>query len=134
MKQCYTCKKEKPLTEFTKKKKSKDGLYHKCKPCKIEYDKKWYVEHPDAREEHNLKYNLGISLKEKRNIINFQNEKCPICMSYLEKGKKTHVDHCHKSGKIRGVLCSYCNLLLGNAKDNIETLKKAIQYLLTHQP
>jgi hypothetical protein len=46
-----------------------------------------------------------------------------------EMGKKLDVDHCHSSGKVRGVLCNPCNNVLGTAKDNIDILKAAITYL-----
>ena len=39
------------------------------------------------------------------------------------------IDHCHETGKVRGLLCSKCNIALGNFDDDIETLKRAISYL-----
>ena len=53
---------------------------------------------------------------------------CEMCGSE----EKLVVDHCHKTDKVRGTLCTYCNLTLGNAKDSIEVLKKAIKYLEKH--
>jgi Recombination endonuclease VII len=44
-------------------------------------------------------------------------------------GRGFHIDHCHQSSKVRGILCNRCNLMLGHAKDNIATLEAAIQYL-----
>ena len=59
-----------------------------------------------------------------------QGERCASCkIKKTAEGKNFHVDHCHKTKKIRGILCHHCNLLLGNAKDNIATLEAAIQYL-----
>ena len=59
---------------------------------------------------------------------------CNICgaeagtgMSY--NSRALHLDHCHKTGKIRGLLCGSCNVGLGHFKDNVDTLYKAIQYL-----
>lgn len=46
-------------------------------------------------------------------------------------GKKFHIDHCHNSGRVRGLLCAKCNTLIGLADDNPETLEKAAAYLRT---
>lgn len=54
--------------------------------------------------------------------------KCAICAS--PRGKRNHaLDHCHTTGKLRGVLCVNCNQGLGHFKDDVERLRKAIQYL-----
>jgi hypothetical protein len=58
-----------------------------------------------------------------------QNHCCAICKKDLEAGKKTHVDHDHFTLKVRGILCSNCNLGLGMFKDNPEYLENAITYL-----
>lgn len=61
------------------------------------------------------------------------NRACAVCTrALLAPGTSTltHIDHCHTSGRIRGILCSSCNLMLGHAKDNPETLARAAAYLL----
>ena len=56
-----------------------------------------------------------------------------ICgISEEEIGKRLDVDHCHASGKVRGVLCNSCNNILGHARDNIDVLKSAAEYLLVN--
>lgn len=60
-----------------------------------------------------------------QNLLN-QSDNCPICN---KKFGKKHIDHCHSTGKIRGVICPSCNTALGKFQDNIEILKKAIEYL-----
>lgn len=62
-------------------------------------------------------------------LMKIQNSRCAICNVILQKGRHCHVDHCHTSGKVRGLLCSHCNLMLGHARDNVELLAKAITYL-----
>jgi Recombination endonuclease VII len=57
------------------------------------------------------------------------NKRCGICGSTEYNGKGWHVDHCHKTGKFRAILCGTCNVGLGQFKDNISTLKSAIKYL-----
>jgi len=53
---------------------------------------------------------------------------CAICKTNLTN-KKVHIDHCHSSGKVRGILCELCNKGLGQFKDNINSLENAIIYL-----
>lgn len=62
-----------------------------------------------------------------------QGRRCAICTAALSEpgngGRHTHVDHCHLTGRVRGVLCNHCNLMLGHAKDNPDTLARAAVYL-----
>lgn len=58
-----------------------------------------------------------------------QNGLCAICNSTLTDGNPSHLDHCHDTGTIRGLLCRHCNWGLGDFKDNIEYLESAIAYL-----
>jgi len=59
-----------------------------------------------------------------------QNNQCAICAKPLQGVVHGGAhDHCHATGKMRGVLCLQCNAMLGFAKDNIQTLKNAIKYL-----
>ena len=47
----------------------------------------------------------------------------------LRREKSSDIDHSHETGKVRGLLCHNCNMLLGHSKDNINTLENAIMYL-----
>jgi hypothetical protein len=59
-----------------------------------------------------------------------QNRRCAICTIALSlEGKTTNIDHCHRTGKIRGLLCVLCNWLIGHARDNPKTLRSAAAYL-----
>lgn len=66
-----------------------------------------------------------ISLSEYNCMVEMQGGQCGIC----KEKKKLYVDHCHETGKVRGLLCQLCNSGLGLMKDNIATLKNAIIYL-----
>jgi len=72
-----------------------------------------------------LKY--GITTPERNKLKESQHHKCGICNEPLTE--KPHVDHCHTTGKIRGILCQNCNIGLGSFKDNIKALNNAINYL-----
>jgi hypothetical protein len=133
MKTCSTCKIKKSIDNFGKDKSRKDGLNHVCKSCRKEYDRLKYARDPKKQISATLKYKYGVSLQQKQNMIASQNGGCVICKTKLDNGKHTCVDHCHATGKVRQILCKHCNSLLGNCKENIETLKNAIQYLITHK-
>lgn len=75
-----------------------------------------------------LKYNL--TLEEYEELKKNQEEKCWICGV---GDSKLCVDHCHKTNKVRKLLCTQCNLALGLFKDNIKSLEKAVQYLKDHK-
>lgn len=76
-----------------------------------------------------LKKGYGISLKEYTRMKESQNNTCLICGAPPSENKRLHVDHCHKSKKVRGLLCNFCNGGLGFFKDKIRSLRKAIAYL-----
>jgi hypothetical protein len=62
-----------------------------------------------------------------------QGEGCALCGTdspeRMSRGSGFVVDHCHSSGVVRGILCNPCNMMLGKAKDNTNTLQNAITYL-----
>lgn len=76
-----------------------------------------------------FKSRYGISIEEKKELLLKQNNKCLLCSKELILLGKSHLDHDHQTGKIRGVLCYSCNLGLGMFKDDIKILKKAVRYL-----
>ena len=74
------------------------------------------------------------SAEEYENLVKVQNGVCAICSqpeTVMRRGKvqRLSVDHCHKTNKIRGLLCVTCNNILGNAHDSVDKLKNAIKYL-----
>jgi predicted transcriptional regulator YheO len=56
---------------------------------------------------------------------------CEVCGSDGE-GKSLHIDHCHTSGKVRGMLCHSCNVSLGKLKESVLTLQNLIKYIEKH--
>lgn len=63
-------------------------------------------------------------------MLREQHGRCAICNRRMTK---PNVDHCHRTNKVRQLLCSFCNRLLGDAKENTAILKAAINYLRRHQ-
>ena len=92
----------------------------KCKPCHLD---------PVRLRISNLRRKYGLSEKTYMGMWKKQDGKCGIC--YLEsKQGWLGVDHNHKTGVIRGLLCSNCNFGIGSLKDNPRILRSAIKYLL----
>jgi hypothetical protein len=77
-----------------------------------------------------LLHKYGITYIDLQEMKFKQDYKCAICgISEIESKKSLCVDHDHATGRIRGLLCHYCNFSLGGFRDNIENLKNAIEYL-----
>lgn len=77
-----------------------------------------------------IKSTFGLSASEYATMIDSQDHKCAICGRHEnELTRRLAVDHCHNKGKVRGLLCGQCNTGLGQFKDSIEILSKAIAYL-----
>ena len=129
MKLCCMCGLKKPLSEFNKCKANKDGLQGHCAACGIEYKKKWYQNNKDWAKEYSTLKNYGVSATQFKDLLTKQNNKCAICKSELNISKKTHIDHCHTTGKIRGILCQECNHGLGLFKYSQDILDSAQKYL-----
>jgi hypothetical protein len=88
----------------------------------------------EKQRNHELQKKYGISVEQYEQMLASQNGVCLICgkgETHTRNGKVTLlcVDHCHKTGKVRGLLCKRCNVMLGQSGDDIETLTSAIEYL-----
>lgn len=101
-----------------------------------EYFKKHYKNNPELKNiktERNRKNRFKeyqITEDQYNELFKKQSGKCLGCNTHQDDlNKKLCVDHCHKTGKIRGLLCVPCNLAIGLVKDNIDVLKNLINYL-----
>ena len=70
----------------------------------------------------------GISKDKYEKLLDSQDGTCAIC-GEVEDRRRMSIDHCHETGDIRGVVCTLCNNILGNARDNVKILASAIEYL-----
>lgn len=135
MKKCTKCKEEKEFTEYVKDKRSSDGLYNICKPCKKKHYPCKSLPYEVRRAKH-LKEKYNMTLQDYSKLSEEQKGKCKICNkeettihNILRTIKPLTVDHCHTTGKVRGLLCDSCNRALGYFKDNPIALRKAADYL-----
>lgn len=134
MKNCSTCKKSLPSTEFHKDASKKDGLHNNCKTCAKELRRR-RESNPVARalkaqkrRAWGLATNYGLTSVQYLEMYDAQEGKCAICKEN-PGGKWLAVDHCHKTGAVRGLLCSDCNLMLGNSGDRPDVLVAGAEYL-----
>jgi hypothetical protein len=148
MKVCRECGASKPLEEYHTSRNGKGGkVYRKniCKVCQNEYARSKYhnlseevkkerrrknpCNTPEWHKEYKLRTQFGLTTEEYRGMITIQNNRCITCGTEFDEQIKPQVDHCHNTGKVRGLLCRPCNTSLGLLKENPETLKNLITYL-----
>ena len=112
------------------KRKEYNAKYHKENSLEIkERKRKYRLENKHIIESKRCMKRYGITLEDKKQLIQDQNNKCLICKCVFTKINKPHVDHNHSTGKVRGILCNDCNSLLGFAKENIQILQNSINYI-----
>lgn len=126
---CARCGKDYPITYYYKKKSSLDGYERQCKACKNRQ-----VAAAPSRKSKNrkfvwIKWRYGITEQEWLALLDKQGGHCACCT----QTKDLVVDHCHTTGKVRGLLCPRCNHGLGHFLDNKQTLQNAITYLESNE-
>ena len=150
---CYTCSKEKEDTEYHVDKTRKTGRKGSCKECLNSYNKSNYsLEKGRAKNKRwrelnknktkmfyrkwALKRQYGITLEEYDDMLKKQQGLCYLCGLPETASKATKdgvknlaVDHCHKTGKVRKLLCTKCNTAIGLLNDDIGLVKRLAQYL-----
>jgi len=111
-------------SEFKEKNKQKSAKFRKRNPDLIKNNKRKAL----------LLKKYNITLEEYDSLLLKQDHKCAICSSDMAQSNKQYlcVDHCHTTGKVRGLLCDKCNMGLGLFQDNIELLQNSITYLLNN--
>ncbi|MFF7563466.1 endonuclease VII domain-containing protein [Streptomyces pseudovenezuelae] len=113
-KRCPQCGDVKPHGEWERNKSSSDGWASYCRTCRAERNRASYFMR---------KY--GITEARRDEMVASQMGLCVICL----KAPAVHVDHCHKTGRVRGVLCFNCNSGLGLLGDDPEAMYRAADYL-----
>ena len=148
--QCTKCLEIKSEEFFRKDLKKKNNKRSSCRQCDLKADTR-YKDNPEKEKQRTeywrksqntdlkysyrkwaLKKNYNLTLEEYNLKLKEQDGVCAICKTPPNK-KQLAVDHCHKTNKIRKLLCGNCNTALGLFKDNIDVLNKAISYLKENQ-
>jgi Recombination endonuclease VII len=133
---CKACDSYKVKTDFHKDSSSRRGHTYYCKTCATSKARKWHKDNTDNDEYKQAKRNsyfktkYNLTLEERISLLREQEGACAICSTPLNPfGTHTHTDHDHRTGKVRGILCTNCNRGLGHFKDNIKFLESAMNYL-----
>lgn len=148
---CRHCEVEKDISEFYLSKAFEDGYNSRCKACwkiwnsrtweltpesyrKETENKKPYFQREDKRFEYFWKQQgINITYEQYLQRLVDQDYRCRICGNHMDNlsGRFTRlqVDHCHTTGKVRGLLCEKCNIAIGLLDDDQSLLSSAIAYL-----
>lgn len=123
-KHCFKCNETKTIDDFYKNRTRKDGLHGNCKSCQKYYC--WA---------NTLVKNYGITEEDYNRLFLEQEGCCAICGRHqIEFQRTLALDHSHKTGIIRGILCPPCNTRLGKYDDNPEFLRATADELDSQTP
>lgn len=148
---CRACEIPKDIEDFWVNRLMADGRYNECKACayekqkvnlqkRLEIDPLYSVKRQrewrqrgrnDFRRR--IKKNYGMTVEEYDKLLAEQENKCALCGSDFEEGKRIAVDHDHGTGKIRSLLHLTCNSGLGLFLDSPDICRKAAIYLERHK-
>ena len=129
LKTCKVCGVEKNISDFYTRRND-------CKDCKNAAARKIRKEQPERYAKYKKRANeylkerrYGITQDQFNQMLVDQNNMCKICSTEFKSTKDTHIDHCHDTNIVRGLLCNNCNLALGQFNDNTDNMDNAIKYL-----
>ena len=144
-KTCQRCKEVKTPADFYSDKGTWDGLRRVCVDCSRERHSKWRLanlEHaaaqqkkhrlanPERHMDYAIKHAYGLPLGTYTTMLAAQDGRCAICgTDDTGRHKRFHVDHCHETGEVRGLLCHGCNVGLGHFKHSTILFQAASEYL-----
>jgi hypothetical protein len=147
---CNTCKESTSLSDYSTDRSQKNGKARRCRACTAVATQAFRDRNRDrVRQEANaralewrktdayhdqrIRRMYGITLEQYRAEVRSTGGKCPICrmvdLPATRPAKHAHIDHCHRTGKFRGVICAKCNWSLGNNNDSAARLVSAARYL-----
>jgi len=138
MKVCGFCKISKPVTEFYMQRTGHYTSY--CNPCKNASLRTYYANNKDKYRVYRREWTKanplhvrlkrhGITVHELSDLLDEQEGKCGICKVEFSDTVEYHIDHDHKTGRIRGLLCERCNVGIGMFGDDPVRLRRAVMFL-----
>ena len=127
-KKCSQCGERKPVEGFYRNHRAKDGLQSYCKTCQRVFALRRAPQRRQYAWEYTLRNKFDLTKEDYQEMLDAQQGVCRICRT-PPASKKLAVDHCHATGKIRGLLCLQCNVAIGHLRDDPELLRRALAYL-----
>jgi hypothetical protein len=127
-KMCPSCQEEKNIGQYTRP----HSPY--CKPCTVTKRKEKYNRPGGGKDmvyAKNLERNYGMTMEQYQEQVAKQDGKCAICR--IAPNHRLHVDHDHRTGAVRDLLCRPCNYALGNAQDSLRIVRAMVTYLERHE-
>lgn len=148
LKICTKCFQPRPLDKFQKDVRYRGGLVHWCKKClnrsryislkknnPVKFAEKkrkagaaYRKLHPDQNRANKLRSYFGMTIADYDALLKAQDGKCRICRTPPIKSRLC-VDHCHVTGKVRGLLCRRCNSAIGLFQESAQIVREAAKYL-----
>lgn len=123
-----------PYKDPQKQRENSLKNYYKNREKRLEQQKVYREENAEyfAKYKKNWEFQkvYGITIEDRDLMFIEQDGCCKICKKHEDEvSRSLHIDHCHATGRVRGLLCFKCNSLIGMAQDNVEILVNAINYL-----
>ena len=122
---CKDCGEVQPFDVFPRNKNAKQGRHPYCKPCHNMRSEETRQRLYGGGRHYHLMRRYGIGAADVERMIEEQGGVCAVC----REGLPEHVDHDHETGRVRGILCFNCNGGLGQFRDRVDILSRAIAYL-----
>jgi Recombination endonuclease VII len=130
---CSKCSRHLPFEAFNRAARSKDGLHSHCRECHSQANKRLYSTRARTFAVSHIQRTYGLSPEEFAAMVAAQGNRCAICDRDMGAGMSRHIDHCHATGRLRGLLCTRCNGALGMAGDSPERLRAMADYIERYQ-
>lgn len=133
MKTCTKCHVEKELTEFCVDKRQRMGRRPECSACTYAQRHDYNMTRgKSVKKATHLRTNYGMTLEHYEWLLDAQGGCCASCGRPNPGQRSLHVDHCHTTGKIRGLLCHHCNTAYGLLQESEELISRLLDYHRTH--
>lgn len=141
-KTCTKCNTERGIDNFAFNKKFPDGLSYWCRTCNAETAKNWRINNPEKRKRgakrKQLQKHYNLTIDKFEQMLKNQHYKCAVCLKEETAKsadgviKQLSVDHCHKTNKIRGLLCDACNRAEGFLRSDVDLIRRLADYVEKH--
>ena len=132
MPRCSRCNIPQPLDAFYQRsgRKNRSSI---CMPCRRKYERERYTKGTEERLAATRQRRYGLTPQEIVQMFKDQNYTCACCNDPLPENRKhVHIDHDHKTGIVRGILCRNCNLTVAYGRDDPARLRAAAWFLERH--